>query len=349
MRLRTVVLTMIVAAAAFLGLPAGAAWPGGDIACEKLTNDWPLWSALSPQPWSAADIAARRYSDAADPKAVVGENAAGAFTGHGGDMSLSFGPKAITIISRMLVAPTEAVCGDKTGEELRGYIDTLARGYPPFLYSAPDDQPRAWNAPLPGRTEADIGKADPVIAAFYVIESSRFMYHSSFPDNYHGYERHWDDGALDRATLAYARSHWQSDRNPLWAVAILENSRDPADLTLIDEGVRRLRQWPSLPPSAQARYVWRLVAQYVRLQLVAGRLDEAAAARRYLTDADLAELKAADVDPDLRAAAAVLIGDGIRWFLGRGDIRLPDDGPCGFPDLWNPDSGRDQGPAGGEL
>jgi hypothetical protein len=278
------------------------------ISCEELTSDWPLWSALSKQPWTPQEIAARHYSNSADPAGVIGEDTQGAFRGHGADTGLFYSDASLEIVSHMLVAPTKAVCGDALGEKLRVSVDTLAHGYAPFRNS----QKYSELSEQEFQNAADFDAADPVIVGFDIVEFGRFRL-SMLPGD--------ADAETNQADKVrnFAWKRWRSDHNPLWYVAILENSRDPQDLTDVSEAVSALRQWPDLSPAGQARFAWRLAAQYARLQLVAGRLDEAAAARRFINSADFARLHDPGVHPDVLAAADTIVNQGLRLFLTRHD------------------------------
>jgi len=218
----------------------------------------------------------------------------------------------ISQISFMLTAPTEAVCGSPLGEQLRRKFDDEL----PELISIPQKYNRWPHFGIRAMASTAMAKLDPVVEAAAFIGRPRWD-----ATGFHGYGVvGWED---DRSSLpslaAHARERWDAGHNPLWAVILAERTRDQGDLDRITDALAILHKWPGLPKAAQARYAWRLVAQLVRLKLIAGKIDEAAAAASLLTLDDLA----ADRDrpqPDIRVAEGTILASGIRWFVQRNDF-----------------------------
>jgi len=222
----------------------------------------------------------------------------------------------ISQISFMLTAPTEAVCASPLGEQLRRNFD----GEFTELISLPLEYNR-WNR-FWIRTMASTPMAslDPVVEAAAFIETP-WHYVTTF----HGYGTvGWGDEPrpLDPASAALAtlaRGRWIAGHNPIWGAILAEHTRDQTDLEHIAEALAILRKWPGLPKAAEARYAWRLVAQVVRLKLMAGKIDEALAAASLLTPADFAADRGKP-QPEIKQAEGTILASGIRWFAQRNDF-----------------------------
>jgi len=204
--------------------------------------------------------------------------------------------------THILTAPTAAVCGDPVGEKLRQkFGDEIGE----LIVSWPDAKSVRRIA-----TSA-MSPLDPLLSVADAITNSRYMQHSRFS----GGEYTWEEKETISRNLTSFRANWVATRNPLWAVALLENSNDESDLSVVYPAIKVLHQWPKLSEPGAARYSWRLVAQAVRIELMRGNLDKAASFSRLLTKADMHQAHKQIPQPDIAGADDIITTDGIRWFI----------------------------------
>ncbi|MBB6251259.1 hypothetical protein [Nitrospirillum iridis] len=244
-----------------------------------------------------------------------------------GTSALPLAAARLAEVSRFMTAPTAAICPpDRASEELTKPLPLTLQGYETILKlrraaeadiwladETPEpDRDQRWPLPHYDRAAAAMAARDPVIDALAALVAP-WPYHTPGQAGSR-------DAILNPTLLDHARQQWRKSRNPLWALAVAEHSRDPADGAVIAEAVTAVRAWPGLTATARAALTWRLVAQRVRILYQAGRADEGIAALDSLTREDRRALTRRDRVPDIATASKTILDDGVRWFVARADL-----------------------------